>query len=66
VKRVCVFCGSSPGAKPEYMQTAQELGQALVDKNIGLVYGGASVGTMGHIARTVLEAGGDVVGVIPQ
>ena len=64
MKRICVFCGSSPGARPEYVQAARQLGRALVQKNIALVYGGASVGVMGEIARTVLEASGDVIGVI--
>jgi len=66
MKRICVFCGSSPGASPEYLQAARELGHALAGKNVGLVYGGASVGTMGKIAESVLEMGGEVIGVIPQ
>jgi len=66
VKRVCVFCGSSPGAGPEYLDAARELGYALVKRNIELVYGGAKVGMMGGIARAVLEKGGRVIGVIPQ
>jgi uncharacterized protein (TIGR00730 family) len=66
MKRICVFCGSSPGARPEYAQAARELGHALASKNLGLVYGGASVGAMGQIANAVLEAGGEVIGVIPR
>lgn len=66
MKRICVFCGSSPGAQPEYNQVAQQLGQTLVRKNIGLVYGGGKVGLMGKIAQTVMEGGGEVIGVIPQ
>jgi uncharacterized protein (TIGR00730 family) len=66
MKRICVFCGSSPGARPEYVQAARQLGHALVKKNITLVYGGASVGVMGVIAKTVLEAKGDVIGVITR
>ncbi len=66
LKRICVFCGSSPGSQPEYLQAARELGNALVERGIGLVYGGANVGTMGQIARTVLNGGGDVIGVIPE
>lgn len=61
-----MFCGSSPGSAPEYLQAATELGQALVKNGIGLVYGGASVGTMGHVANTVLDAGGDIIGIIPR
>jgi uncharacterized protein (TIGR00730 family) len=66
VQRLCVFSGSSPGAHPDYALAAQELGRALVDQGVGLVYGGASRGLMGTVADAVLEAGGDVVGVIPQ
>ena len=66
MKRVCVFCGSSPGGRPEYVQAAKELGRVLVSKNLGLVYGGASVGMMGAIADTVLREGGEVIGVIPR
>ncbi len=66
MKRICVFCGSSPGAKPEYSEAAVELGHALTDNNIGLVYGGGNVGLMGTVARAVLEKGGKVIGVIPR
>jgi len=66
MQRICVFCGSSPGTRPEYSAAAQALGQALVDQGIELVYGGASVGLMGIVARTVLEGGGRVTGVIPR
>jgi uncharacterized protein (TIGR00730 family) len=66
MKRICVFCGSSPGAQPEYLQAARALGQALARKQVGLVYGGARVGTMGKVAESVLEMGGEVIGVIPQ
>ncbi|MFK7914961.1 MAG: TIGR00730 family Rossman fold protein [Pseudomonadales bacterium] len=63
---ICVFCGSSSGARPDYQQAAVALGQALVERGVGLVYGGASVGLMGTVADAVLEAGGEVIGVIPQ
>ncbi|MBN1873923.1 MAG: TIGR00730 family Rossman fold protein [Anaerolineae bacterium] len=66
MKRICVFCGSSPGARPEYLQAARALGLALVSRGLGLVYGGASVGMMGALATTVLDAGSDVVGVMPR
>jgi uncharacterized protein (TIGR00730 family) len=66
MRRLCVFSGSSPGGHPDYTQAAQELGRALAAQDIGLVYGGASVGLMGAIADAALAAGGDVVGVIPQ
>ena len=64
--RICVFCGSRPGSRPEYMASARELGIALASRGITLVYGGASVGTMGAVADAALEAGGSVIGVIPQ
>ena len=66
MKRICVFCGSSLGTKPEYVRAAVLLGQTLANKNIGLVYGGGSVGLMGKIAHAVLQHGGDVTGVIPK
>lgn len=66
IKNICVFCGSSPGSSPEYLQAAVELGTALVNRDIGLVYGGANVGTMGKLASTVLQGGGEVIGVIPE
>lgn len=66
MKRICVFCGSSRGLSDQYINAAKELGLALVKRNIGLVYGGASVGLMGEIANTVMEAKGEVIGVIPK
>jgi uncharacterized protein (TIGR00730 family) len=65
MKRICVFCGSSAGARAEYLDAAAEVGRALVRREIGLVYGGGGVGLMGQLARAVLAAGGDVTGVIP-
>jgi uncharacterized protein (TIGR00730 family) len=66
VRRLCVFSGSSPGAHPDYADAARELGRELAAQDIGLVYGGASVGLMGVVADAALQAGADVVGVIPQ
>jgi uncharacterized protein (TIGR00730 family) len=66
MKRICVFCGSSPGGRPEYRAAAEEMGAELVRRNIGLVYGGGNVGLMGMIADAVLRAGGEAVGVIPE
>jgi len=66
MKRICVFCGSSPGARPEYAEAARALGRALLARKLGLVYGGGRVGLMYEIARTVFEGGGEVVGVIPS
>ncbi len=65
MRRICVFCGSSSGSRPEYVRVAKNLAHALVDRNVGLVYGGGSVGMMGELARTVLAANGEVIGVIP-
>lgn len=66
MKKLCVFCGSNSGAKPEYLASAKALGKLLCEERIGLVYGGASVGLMGVLADTVLAGGGHVTGVIPQ
>ncbi len=65
MKRVLVFCGSSPGARPEYVAGAEELGRLLAERELELVYGGASVGLMGALADSVLGAGGTAIGVIP-
>jgi len=66
MKRISVFCASSTGSRPEYRACAQELGAELVRRNIGLVYGGGNVGLMGAIADSVLQAGGEAIGVIPE
>ena len=66
MKRMCVYCGSSAGKHPEYSESARALGIALAQRGIELVYGGASVGIMGTLADTVLQAGGKVIGVIPE
>jgi uncharacterized protein (TIGR00730 family) len=66
MKRICVFCGSSPGSQPEYRACAEQLSAELTRRKIGLVYGGGNVGLMGAIADSVLEAGGEVIGVIPE
>ncbi len=66
MQRVCVFCGSNEGARPEYLAPATELGKQLAATNIGLVYGGAGVGLMGAVADAVLAAGGEVTGVMPR
>jgi uncharacterized protein (TIGR00730 family) len=63
---VCVFCGSNGGADPAYLDAAAGTGRALAQRGIRLVYGGGKVGMMGAIADAALEAGGEVIGVIPQ
>jgi uncharacterized protein (TIGR00730 family) len=65
MKRVCVFCASSIGSRSEYRAAAEELGEELARRNIGLVYGGGNVGLMGALADAVLKARGEAVGVIP-
>ena len=66
MKSICIYCGSSPGASPLYAQAARRLAKEMVADNIGLVYGGASVGLMGIIADEVLRLGGEATGVIPK
>ena len=66
MRAICVYCGSSPGRLEVYAGAARALGQALVASDLGLVYGGASIGLMGLIADTVLQLGGRAVGVIPK
>jgi uncharacterized protein (TIGR00730 family) len=66
MKRVCVFCGSSVGVNPEYARMARRLGGALARRGMGLVYGGGGIGLMGAVADAALDAGGEVVGVIPR
>ena len=65
MRRLCVFAGSSSGARPEYQGAAEELGRTLGERRVGLVYGGARVGLMGAVADAALAAGGEVIGVIP-
>jgi uncharacterized protein (TIGR00730 family) len=65
-RRVCVFCGSSPGSKPAYRADAVYLGRLLGQAGLGLVYGGAQVGLMGALADAALENGCEVIGVIPR
>lgn len=66
MRSVCVYCGSSAGDRPEYVDAARALGRALAQRGIELIYGGAQVGLMGHVANAALEHGGRVIGVIPQ
>jgi uncharacterized protein (TIGR00730 family) len=65
IKRICVYCGSGPGSDPAFVQAARTLGTIFAKNNIGLVYGGGSVGLMGEIANAVIAGGGTVTGVIP-
>ena len=66
MKRICIYCGSAAGANQFYVDMAKKLAQALVFRNIELVYGGAQVGLMGVLANSMLGAGGSVIGVLPR
>jgi uncharacterized protein (TIGR00730 family) len=65
IKRICVFCGSHSGAREVYGEQARALGRAMAERGIGLVYGGGGIGMMGAVADAVIEARGEVIGVIP-
>ncbi len=65
MRRVCVYLGSSPGADPAYADAVRELAEALVERGLGVVYGGGRVGLMGVLADAAMAAGGEVHGVIP-
>ncbi|MGP6190177.1 MAG: TIGR00730 family Rossman fold protein [Vulcanimicrobiaceae bacterium] len=64
--RICVFCGSHEGNRPEFRETAKLVGRLLAERGLGIVYGGGRVGLMGALADAALAAGGRVIGVIPE
>lgn len=66
LKSICVFCGSSRGARPDYIESSEQLAKSMAEQNLALVYGGAHVGIMGAIANELLKLGGKVYGVIPE
>ena len=66
MRRLAVYCGSSPGTNQAFAETARALGEEMVRRGIGLVYGGGRLGLMGIVADAVLDAGGEAYGVIPQ
>ena len=66
LKRICVFAGSSAGARPEYRAAAEELGRTLAKRQVNVVFGGGQVGLMGALADAVLAGHGHVIGVIPE
>lgn len=66
MKRICVFCGSRPGAHPAYIESAKRVGSLLAERGIGLVFGAGSVGLMGTVAGAALAKGGEAIGVIPR
>ena len=66
MKRVCIYCGSSPGSVPEYGAAARHCGAVLAGRGLTIVYGGGNVGLMGILADAALAAGGEVIGIIPR
>jgi uncharacterized protein (TIGR00730 family) len=66
IRTICVYCGSGPGTEPVFLKAAEALGREMAKAGIGLVYGGGNVGLMGTIARSVLDHGGHVTGIIPE
>src|SRR6185369_12052255 len=66
MNRLCVFCGSNSGARPEYAAAARDMAATLAARNLGLVYGGGRVGLMGILADEMIRLGGEVIGVIPR
>jgi uncharacterized protein (TIGR00730 family) len=65
LKRICVFCGSNTGGHPAYGEAARQVARVLLERGMGLVYGGGNVGLMGIVADEVMAGGGEVIGVIP-
>ena len=66
IHRLAIFCGSNPGARPDYVKAARTFGAMLASRGIGVVYGGSSVGLMSALAESVLDELGDIIGVIPR
>jgi len=66
IRTVCVYCGSSPGGDPAFIEAARRFGKILATERVGLVYGGGSRGLMGALASSVLDHGGHVTGIIPE
>ncbi|MFY9785190.1 MAG: TIGR00730 family Rossman fold protein [Pseudolabrys sp.] len=66
IRKICVYCGSGPGIDPAFVESARAFGAILAKNGVGLVFGGGSVGMMGAIAKSVLDHGGKVTGIIPE
>ena len=66
IRSVCVFCGSRFGENPSYKEAAKKLGKIFVEKGVTLVYGGGRIGLMGIISETIIDSGGEVIGIIPK
>ena len=66
MKRLAVYCGSASPSDPVYIESARQVGRTLAERGIGVVYGGGRLGLMGAVSDSALEAGGEVIGIIPQ
>ena len=66
IRKICVYCGSGPGTDPAFIESARAFGATLAKNGVGLVFGGGSVGMMGGIAKSALDHGGTVTGIIPE
>ena len=66
IKTVCVYCGSGPGTNPRFVEAAITLGKTFAENGVRLVYGGGSLGLMGAVAKSTLDHGGSVTGIIPE
>jgi len=66
IRRLAIFCGSNPGARPDYVEAARSLGRLLAQRGIGIVYGGSNVGLMAALADAMMDELGDIIGVIPR
>jgi len=66
IRKICVYCGSGPGTDPAFVESARAFGAILAKNGVGLVFGGGAVGMMGAIAKSVLDHGGSVTGIIPE
>ena len=66
IRKICVYCGSGPGTDPAFIESARAFGAILAKNGVGLVFGGGAVGMMGAIAKSVIDHGGTVTGIIPE
>lgn len=66
IRRLAIFCGSNPGARPDYAESARSFGKLLAERGIGIVYGGSNVGLMAALADAMVEERGEIIGVIPR
>ena len=66
IRKICVYCGSGPGTDPAFVESARAFGAILAKNDVGLIFGGGSIGMMGAIAKSVLDHGGKVTGIIPE